>query len=72
MNQLMTTQLRADIVAEGALRAVRLDPKDLTTLNAWHEGRANAVAFLCPTPATLAAANETRFLCGPYYWRHHG
>ena len=72
MTRLTDVQRRAEIVAEGSLQMVRLDPKNRTTLNDWHEGRANASAFLCPTPVTLGAANETRFLVGPYHRRHYG
>lgn len=57
-------QSMAETIARTSLEMVRKAPA--STLNEWLEGRASAAALIYPTPETIAAKNECRFLSGDY------
>ena len=60
--------LMAEIISRGSLQSVRENPWH--SLADWYDGRACASALIYPTPETLAAKNEIRFLIGMYALRH--
>lgn len=63
-------QRMAEAIAIQSLDAVRKLPT--STINEWLEGRASASALIYPTPVTVGAKNECRFLSGEYARRVRG
>ncbi len=63
-------QSMAEEIAKGSLALVRKSPS--STLNEWLEGRVCAAALIYPTPLTVGAKNECRFLAGEYAYRVRG
>jgi hypothetical protein len=66
------SQSLAGFIASGSLDAVRKFPANDLGMADWYDGRVSAAALLYPTPETLAAKNEIRFLNGDYRSRHYG
>lgn len=60
----------AEIISRSSLQDVRRNPWH--PLADWYDGRACASALIYPTPETIGAKNEIRFLTGSYADRNKG